>query len=145
MFRARQDNNHKAPFDRDLGCDHRGYAGCAGGVDPSSTSRGWVVVSNEKCDLGNRELNVIKGKKWGRRRKEEAKKEKQWVSQVEMVVILRVEVRRPEPNHGTVVRPHRLPLSPVSFIYHPVSLLTPIICTTASLGINHIHHCHSFS
>lgn len=47
-FRARQDNSHKAPSDRDLCCDHRGYAGCAVGVDPSSAGRGWVVDSNEK-------------------------------------------------------------------------------------------------
>ncbi|KIL01038.1 hypothetical protein PAXRUDRAFT_187453 [Paxillus rubicundulus Ve08.2h10] len=43
-----------------------------------------------------------------------------------MVVILRVEVRGPEPNHGTVVRPHRLPLFPVSFIYHPSLFSRPL-------------------
>lgn len=44
-FRARQDNSHKAPSDRDSSCDHRGYVGCAAGVDPSSAGRGWVVDS----------------------------------------------------------------------------------------------------
>lgn len=69
MFRARQDNSHKALCDRDLYCDHQGCAGCAAGADPSSGSRGWVVVSNESYDLGDRELNVIKGRKMGSKKK----------------------------------------------------------------------------
>ena len=49
---ARQDNSHKAPSERDLGCDHRGCVGCAAGVDPSSGGRGWVVdYVNEKKGL----------------------------------------------------------------------------------------------